>query len=258
MLIQLTEKAIPAFEAAFPGCQGLFAFDNAKIHQKYAPDALQVANLNLTPGGKNAVPMRHGYFTHPDSPEVIQIQSMMLPDGRLKGLKIILPERGLWPEGRRFLTQCTIPGDTPGERKVNPACRHAVNANCCAQALLSSQPYFQGQKCQLQETIEAAGHLVIFYPAFHCELNFIEYFCGRAKVYTRAYCEYSFPSLVHTVPQALAQISGILVWKYYQRTLRMMDAYRHNMIYDSPDFRRYMYTRYSSHRRITNSEVNVE
>jgi len=99
MLIQLTEKAIPSFEAAFPGCQGLFAFDNAKIHQKYAPDALQVANLNLTPRGKNAVPMRHGYFTHPESPEVIQIQSMMLPDGRLKGLKIILQEHGLWPEG---------------------------------------------------------------------------------------------------------------------------------------------------------------
>ena len=110
----------------------------------------------------------------------------------------------------------------------------------------------------MQETIEAAGHLVIFYPAFHCELNFIEYLWGRAKVYTRAHCEYSFPFLVHTVPQALAQISGILVWKYYQRTLRRMDAYRHNMIYDSPDFRRHVYTRYSSHRRITDSEVNVE
>ena len=29
---QLQEKAIPAFETAFPGCQGLWAFDNAKIH----------------------------------------------------------------------------------------------------------------------------------------------------------------------------------------------------------------------------------
>ena len=69
---------------------------------------------------------------------------MMLPDGRLKGLKMILQVRGLWPEGQRFLTQCTIPGDTPGERKVNLACRHAVNANCCARALFSSQPDFQG------------------------------------------------------------------------------------------------------------------
>ena len=51
LLQQLTEKAILAFEKAFPGCQGLWAFDNAKIHQKYAPDTLQVGIMNLTPGG---------------------------------------------------------------------------------------------------------------------------------------------------------------------------------------------------------------
>jgi len=258
MLKQLTEKAIPAFETAFPGCQGIFAFDNAKIHHKYAANALQVANLNLTPGGKHSLPMRNGYFTHPDNPSIVQVQSMMLPNGQLKGLKIILQERGLWPNGQKFLTQCSIPGDLPGERKANPACRHAVNANCCARALLSSQPDFQSQKCQLQETIEAAGHQIIFYPSFHCELNFIEYFWGRAKVYTRAHCGYTFPSLVRTVPLALAQIPDVLVWKYYQRTLRMMDAYRNKMVYDSVDFKRYVYTRYSSHRRITELEVNVE
>jgi len=57
LLEQLKEKAIPAFEASFPGCQGLWAFDNAKIPQRYAPDALQVGNMNLTLGGKNMVPM---------------------------------------------------------------------------------------------------------------------------------------------------------------------------------------------------------
>ena len=255
---QLTEKAIPAFEKAFPGCQGLWAFDNAKIHQKYAPDALQVGNMNLTPGGKNTVPMRDGYYIHPDHPHTICSQSMMLPDGRLKGLRIVLQERGLWPQGQRFLTQCSIPGVNPGERKPNPACRHATNANCCARALLSSQPDFQAQKCQLQETLEAAGHQVVFYPGFHCELNFIEYFWGRAKLYTRAHCEYSFPSLVRIVPIALEQISNQLIWKYYQRTLRMMNAYRNNIVYGSDDFKKHVYTRYSSHRRIAEAEINVE
>jgi len=219
MLKQLTEKAIPAFETAFPGCEGIFAFDNAKIHHKYAANAFQVANLNLTPGGKHSLPMRNGYFTHPDNPSIVQVQSMMLPNGQLKGLKIILQERGLWPDGQKFLTQYSIPGDLQGEQKANPAFRHAVNANCFAQALLSSQPDFQSQKCQLQETIEAAGHRIIFYPLYHCELNFIEYFWGRAKVYTRAHCGYTFPSLVRTVPLALAQIPDVLVWKYYQSTL---------------------------------------
>jgi len=90
LLEQLKEKAIPAFETAYPGCQGLWAFDNIKIHQKYAPDALQVGNMNLTPGGKNTLPMRDGYYIHPDKPQILRQQSMMLPDRRLKGLKIVL------------------------------------------------------------------------------------------------------------------------------------------------------------------------
>lgn len=110
----------------------------------------------------------------------------------------------------------------------------------------------------MQETIEAAEHQVIFYPVFHCELNFIEYFWGRAKVYTRAHCEYSFPALVQTVPEALAQIPNQLIWKYYKRTLRMMDVYRNHIVYGSEDFKRHVYTRYSSHRRIAESQVHVD
>jgi len=38
-----------------------------------------------------------------DYPEGGYVQSMDLPDGRPKGLKIILTERELWPQdGRRF------------------------------------------------------------------------------------------------------------------------------------------------------------
>ncbi|RPA89937.1 hypothetical protein L873DRAFT_1882374 [Choiromyces venosus 120613-1] len=169
MLKQLTEKAIPAFETSFPGCQGLFAFDNAKNHQKYASDTLQSGNLNLTPGGKNTLPMRDGWFKKAGNPVTIHTQCMILHDGHVKGLKIVLEERGLWPTNRKLLTQCTIPGDTPGQRKPNPACKYGSNTDCCAHALLSSQLDFQAQKGELQETLEAAGHMVIFYPSFHYE-----------------------------------------------------------------------------------------
>jgi len=202
--------------------------------------------------------MRDGYYIHSNNPYTTRRQSMMLPDSCLKGLRIILQERGLWPQNTQFLTQCSIPGNNPGEQKPNPACKHATNANCCARALLSSQPDFQAQKCQLQETLEDAGHQVIFYPVFHCELNFIEYFWGRAKLYTRGHCQYTFPSLVRTVPVALAQISDQLIWKYYQRTLRMMDAYRNNIVYGLEYFKKHVYTRYSSHRSIAESQVNVD
>jgi len=257
MLQQLTEKVIPAFERSFPGCQGLFAFDNAKNHQKYASDALRSGNINLSLGGKNTLPMRDGYFTKPDNPATVVQQKMVLPNGQLKGLKLVLQERGLWPANRKLLTQCTIPGDTPGQRKPKPSCKYACNADCCARALLSSQPDFQAQKCELQEALEAAGHLVIFYPSFHCELNFIEYFWGNAKLYARANCEYTYPALVRIVPEALAQVSNKLIWKYYQRVFRMMEAYRNNLVYGSDDFKRHVFTRYSSHRRIAESAIHV-
>ncbi|RPA90654.1 hypothetical protein L873DRAFT_1717024, partial [Choiromyces venosus 120613-1] len=51
-ILKYDDKAIPAFESPFPGCQVLWVFDNAKIHQKYASDTLLVGNMNLTPGGK--------------------------------------------------------------------------------------------------------------------------------------------------------------------------------------------------------------
>jgi len=73
--------------------------------------------------------------------------------------------------------------------KLNPACKYASNASSCARALLSPQPAFQAQKGELQETIEAAGHLVKFYPVYHWELNFIEYFWGPAKMYAIAHCD---------------------------------------------------------------------
>jgi len=201
--------------------------------------------------------MRNGWFVKHLEPGRVYKQSMMLPDGKLKGLRIILEERGLWPHGRKLLTQCSIPGKSPGTSKPNPVCRYAKNSSCCARALLASQPDFQEQKGELQETIEAAGHLVIFYPVYHCELNFIEYFWGRAKLYARAHCEYTFEALVRVVPIALAQVSNELIFKYYQRVLRMMNAYRNNIAYGSEDFKRYVFTRYSSHRRIAESDLQI-
>ena len=189
MLEQLTQKAIPAFERSFPGCQALFAFDNAKSHQKYELDALPTRNINLNPGGKNTIPMRDGWHFKEGNSGEIQKKSMMLTDGRLKGLRIVLHERGLWPQGRKLLTQCSILGDSPGTTKLNPACKYTSDASCCAPALLSSQPDFQQQQGELQETIEAAGPQVIFYPVCYCELNFIEYFQGRAKLSARAHCK---------------------------------------------------------------------
>ena len=100
-----------------------------------------------------------------------------------------------------------------------------------------------------------AGHDVIFYPAFHCELNFIEYFWGAAKQYTRDNCEYDFESLKCLVPEALAGVPNELIWKYPARTERIMEAYRSGVIYASTEYEHLVSRRYASHRRISSSVV---
>lgn len=58
----------------------------------------------------------------------------------------------------------------------------------------------------LEGMILAAGHLVIFYPKFHCELNYIENFWGAAKHFKRKKCDYSWAGLRNTGSKALASI----------------------------------------------------
>ncbi len=98
--------------------------------------------------------------------------------------------------------------------------------NCCAVRLLSLQPDFLAQRPLVREVIEDSGHKVIFYPKFHCELNFIEMFWGAAKCYTRNNCDYSFKGLEKTVPEALNSISLETIRCYARRAWRFMDAYR--------------------------------
>ena len=72
---------------------------------------------------------------------------------------------------------------------------------------MSLEPDFLAQRGAITEVIEKAGHKCIFYPKFHCELNFIEMFWGAAKRYTRNHCNYSFKALEKTVLEALDSVS---------------------------------------------------
>ncbi|PKY58471.1 hypothetical protein RhiirA4_293251, partial [Rhizophagus irregularis] len=120
-------------------------------------DALIAKNMNLNPGGKQPK-IRRTYF----GDENIQ-QDMIFPSdyrisnlrGQPKGLKQVLMERGLWPNEGLKLEE--------------------------ARKIMSQQPDFLAQKGRIKEVIVATGHKVIFYPKFHCELNYIKNFWGAAK-----------------------------------------------------------------------------
>ena len=51
MIDHTVKVAILIFNAAYPGCQAVFLFDNVLNHSTYAADALWVGNMNFHPGG---------------------------------------------------------------------------------------------------------------------------------------------------------------------------------------------------------------
>lgn len=49
-LIAQLKSAIKIFEAAHPGCQALFIFDNSSAHASLPPDALKAFEMNKSDG----------------------------------------------------------------------------------------------------------------------------------------------------------------------------------------------------------------
>ena len=67
------------------------------------------------------------------------------------------------------------------EHEARTADRCEVGKECCTLRILEVQPDFAMEKSLLGTVISEAGHGVIFYPEFHCELNYIEYYWGALK-----------------------------------------------------------------------------
>ena len=99
----------------------------------------------------------------------------------------------------------------------------------------------------LVEEIERRGHKALFYPKFHCELNFIEYYWGAAKRYARDNCLYTFKGLKQTVPVALASVKSDSIRKFAAMSMRYMDGYRKRLT--GVDLEKAA-RKYKSHRRV--------
>jgi transposase len=136
-------------------------------------------------------------------PMTIEIEGIRQP----RGIKSVLQERGLWRDD--LLKKCV---KEKGVKSPDHAC--GDQTNCCATSILSNQPDFLEQEPQIMQIIKDAGHLCIFLPKYHCELNIIEFFWGATKRYTRENCDYSFESLKTNVPKgkALVKLATIRRW----------------------------------------------
>jgi transposase len=196
--------------------------------------------MNLNPGGKQPI-MRPSFFNgHPQS----MVFPLDHPDktlrGQPKGLKKVLEERSLWP--KEGLRACCMEGKKKQKKKI---CKPNAT-NCCAEKVMSLQPDFLSQKSLIAEVVEAAGHKCIFYPKFHPELNYIEYFWAEVKRFTREKCDYSWAGLKRTLPIALASVDVVKIRKLARRAKRYMDSYRKNLSYQEAE---YAEKKYRSHRR---------
>lgn len=114
---------------------------------------------------------------------------------------------------------------------------------------MSSQPDFQKQTGMLMEEVRSRGHLAGFFPKFHCELNWIEYYWGGAKRYARDNCEYSIEALRQIIPAALSSVSHSTIHGFYHRCMRQIQAYRAGVEFGTTEFTTYT-KEYKSHRRL--------
>jgi hypothetical protein len=170
--------------------------------------------MNLGPGGKQAV-MRTTSFQC--NGETI-CQPMVFPmdhadpqlRGKQKGVKQALVERNLWRNG---LTLRCKTGECNEEH------------TCCASAILGNQPDFLSQKSLVQEVIERHGHLCLFFPKYHCEMNFIEFFWGATKKYLRDNCDYTFEGLKARLPAAMESVQLHIIRRWSNRMWRWVEAY---------------------------------
>ena len=96
--------------------------------------------------------------------------------------------------------------ETMEQYEARIADRCEVGKGCCALRILEAEEDFRNEISLLETIIQAAGHEVIFYPKFHCELNYIEYYWAALKRYTRDNCQYSFAAPEPTVLRAMGSI----------------------------------------------------
>ena len=126
-------------------------------------------------------------------------QKMVLPDGTPKGIKMVLQERGIDVKG--------LKADRMREK-------------------LNEFEDFSTQKTLLEELVHTKGHICLYLPKYHCEMNPIERNWCHAKKVARQYVNSSVVRLREVVPTSLDAVS-IEVMNKFCRTCRDYEmAYR--------------------------------
>jgi hypothetical protein len=220
-------------------------------HRAKAPDGLDASKITKCDGGKTTKVMRDGWFFNADGERVVQ--KMQHPDGTTKGYQTILTERGKWPPNGLQNLCDSCKAHIPREERI----AGGFNVQfCCSYGVLSEEPDFSAQKEWLTETVESFdGFTIIFYPKYHCELNFIELLWGWTKQYHRKTCTYNFQHLYDGLPNTYEHvIPQTYVRRAFRYVCRFMDGYRQNL---SGPLLAYTVKKYKSHRTIPANVIDL-
>jgi len=183
--------AIRVFEKKYTGHKGVFIFDNALTHTAKESNALVARHIGVNDGGKQRI-LRDTIWNG-------QTQKLVNEQGKPKGLKTILIERGLY--NREMKKEDMIEA-------------------------LSKCEDFANEKPIIQKIIEEHGHIFLLLPKFHCELNPIERCWASSKHYVRPRLNGSIVKLRELIKQSLEDINKDLIRKYFRKVRNYEEAYR--------------------------------
>ncbi|KAI0070612.1 hypothetical protein K474DRAFT_1687385 [Panus rudis PR-1116 ss-1] len=202
-LLAQVDKAIDIFEGKTKGfAVGLWLFDNAPSHQKRAADALSARYMPKMPSAtwepKEGVKMHPGYLPNGEIQSLYFDEDHPEMPGWFKGMKQIIQERGLWPEGREL----------------------RAHTDCCCRRLLFTQPDFNSL------SPDSRGHICDFYPKYHPELNFIEQYWGAAKfLYRSTPPTDNVQQMEANMKTCLDSVSLLSIRRFANRSARFFSAY---------------------------------
>ena len=155
-----------------------------------------------------------------------KVQKMVYDDGTPKGMKQVLEERG-----------------------INTARMVAEDMR----TVLSWHDDLRKEKTIVEHYLNGRGHLAMFIPKFHCELNPIERVWGQAKVYSRKHSNFTLARLRQIVDPALDSVSTDLIRKYFRKVQDYETAYLEGKK-AGKELEKAIKV-YKSHRRIFNEET---
>ncbi|RXW24341.1 hypothetical protein EST38_g1508 [Candolleomyces aberdarensis] len=242
LIEQVKDDAIPVFEEANPGKQALFIFDQSSAHAALPDDALKAFEMNKSNGGAQrtqqdtVIPMNNPdprFRGQPQSMTVVGANGKRVP----KGMQQVLEERGF--DVRKLKAKC------------QPVCP-IDNKNCCMARLLSQQEDFANQISELEMVIVDAGHLCLFLPKFHCELNPIEMYWGWAKYRYRQMEKRTFEDAKKAAIQCLDACPADVIRRFINRSWRFTAAYEQGLTGQAAAW---AVRKYKGHRTISNQAL---